>query len=271
MIISLVEIQNIKSIGEKIQFCFEKGINIFIGPNGSGKSNIMDILNTVLHTYFLWHWHENIEPFGKITYQKQNLDGFFDLSKHFDLGDSKPQEIAIEILFSNDDLENIKIIRKNLSNIAEKEKDLNRQQTSEIDNIFNSLLTSASQENLKNNLKQKFIFSAETLVLNTGEPQFNTYPNEQKLWLRYLNYLEKIKYLIEKYNEDITDTEKIEELKFNLKFFSPYRFHEGQQFEISLPGQNRTQKLKEIKQKTSKNTTSDIAYSTYYFARIYNS
>ena len=86
-----------------------------------------------------------------------------------------------------------------------------------------------------------------------------------------MNYLEKVKYLIEKYNEDRADSEKMRELKFNFKFFSPNRFHEGQQFEISLPGQSRTKKLKEIKQKTSKNTTSDITYSTYYFARIFNS
>ena len=86
MKISSLEIQNIKSVGEKIQLHFEQGINIFIGPNGSGKSNVMDILNTVLHTYFIWHWHENIEPFGKITYQKQNLDGFFDLPKPGGIG-----------------------------------------------------------------------------------------------------------------------------------------------------------------------------------------
>jgi predicted ATP-dependent endonuclease of OLD family len=271
MKISSLEIQNIKSIGDKIQLHFERSINIFIGPNGSGKSNVMDILNTVLHTYFIWHWHENIEPFGKITYQKQNLDGFFDLPKHFDLGNTKPQEIVIEIEFSADDLDNIKIIRENLSVITQIEKDLLQQQASEIENILNPLLTNASQANLESNLKQKFTFNAQKLDQSSGDASFNTYSNEQKLWFRYLNYLEKIKYLIEKYNEDKADSEKIRELKFNFKFFSPNRFHEGQQFEISLPGQSRTQKLKEIKQKTSKNTTSDMTYSTYYFARIFNS
>jgi predicted ATP-dependent endonuclease of OLD family len=271
MKISSLEIQNIKSVGNKIQLHFEQGVNIFIGPNGSGKSNVMDTLNTVLHTYFIWHWHENIEPLGKITYQKQNLDGFFDLPAHFDLGDAKPQEIAIEIEFSDDDLENIKILRENLTVITEIEKDLLKQQTSEIDSIFSPLLTNSLNGNLKNALKQKFIFNAQKLDQNSGDSQFNTYSNEQKLWFRYLNYLEKVKYLIEKYNENRADSEKIRELKFNFKFFSPNRFHEDQQFEISLPGQSRTQKLKEIKQKTSKNTTSDITYSTYYFARIFNS
>lgn len=271
MKISSLEIQNIKSVGEKIQLRFEGGINIFIGPNGSGKSNVMDILNIVLHTYFIWHWHENIEPFGKITYQKQNLDGFFDLPKHFDLEDSKQQEIAIEIEFTDDDLENIKIIRENLSAIIQTEKGLLKQQTSEIENTLNPLLANASQENLKSNSRQKFTFIAQKLAQGSSDSQFATYSNEQKLWFRYLNYLEKIKYLIEKYNENKADTKKIRELKFNFKFFSPNRFHESQQFEISLPGQSRTQKLKEIKQKTSKNTTSDITYSTYYFARIFNS
>lgn len=271
MKINSLEIQNIKSIGEKIKLHFEQGINIFIGSNGSGKSNVMDILNTVLHTYFIWHWHENIESFGKIIYQKQNLDGFFDLPKHFDLDDTESQEISIEIEFSDDDLENIKIIRDHLTNIAQTEKNLLKQQTSDIENIFNLLFTNVRQDSLRASRKHKFIFNAHKLDQNSGEAQFNNYSNEQKLWFRYLNYFEKIKYLIEKYNEDKNDNKKIRELKFNFKFFSPNRFHDGQQFEISLPGQSRTQKLKAIKQKTSKNTTSDITYSTYYFARIFNS
>jgi predicted ATPase len=38
MKITNLEIQKIKSVGEKIQLHFEQCINIFIGPNGSGKS-----------------------------------------------------------------------------------------------------------------------------------------------------------------------------------------------------------------------------------------
>ena len=60
MKINSIQIQNIKSVGGKIKLHFDEGINIFIGPNGSGKSNVMDILNIVIHTYFLWHWHENV-------------------------------------------------------------------------------------------------------------------------------------------------------------------------------------------------------------------
>jgi chromosome segregation ATPase len=48
-----LEIENIKSIGNRVQLHFDQGINILIGPNGSGKSNVMDILNTTLHTYFI--------------------------------------------------------------------------------------------------------------------------------------------------------------------------------------------------------------------------
>ncbi len=55
MIIKSLSIQNIKSIGNKINLHFEDGINILIGPNGGGKSNIMDILNIVLNTYFIFH------------------------------------------------------------------------------------------------------------------------------------------------------------------------------------------------------------------------
>lgn len=271
MKINSLQIQNIKSIGDSIKLYFEKGINIFIGPNGSGKSNVMDILNTALHAYFIWHWHENIEAFGKITYQRQNLDNFFDLPKHFDISDSKQQEITMEIEFSEDDLKNIKLLRENIALISQTEKELLRQQTSEIYNIFNPLLDIVQDNDLKNDLKHTFVFSAQTLDRDSGStPLFESYPNKQKLFFRYLNYFEKIKYLIEKYNENKPDTEKMGEFKYIFKFFSPNRFHEGQQFEISLPGQNRTQKFKEIKQKTSKNTTSDISYSTYYFARIFN-
>lgn len=266
MKISLLEIQNIKSIGEKIQLYFERGINIFIGPNGSGKSNVMDILNTILHTYFIWHWHENIEPY-KIIYQKQNLEGFFDLSRHFDLGNTKSQEVSIEIEFSDDDLGNIKIIRDYFSEIVQTEKDLLKLQTSEIENIFSPFLTQVTQENLRANCKQKFTFNAQKLDQNSGDLWFEKCSdNNQKFWFRYLNCLEKVKYLIEKYNKNRADSDKIKELKFNFKFFSSNRFHEGQQFEISLPGQNRTQKYKENKQKTVRAASSDIDFSTFCFS-----
>jgi len=270
MKINSIQIQNIKSVGGKIKLHFDEGINIFIGPNGSGKSNVMDILNIVIHTYFLWHWHENVEAFGKITYQKQNLEGFFDLQKHFDIGDRQPQEIVIEIEFSDDDLENIKILRDNITLVLQTEKSLLQQQISEIENTFSQLFIDVSQDDLKNNLEQSFTFNAQTLDQESGNSQVGSYSNPQKLWFRYLNYFEKVKYLIEKYNENKADAEKIKELKYVFKFFSPNRFHEGQLFEISLPGQSRTQKLKEIKQKTSKTATSDITYSTYYFSRIFN-
>jgi predicted ATP-dependent endonuclease of OLD family len=270
MKINYLQIQNIKSIGNVIKLNFEKGINIFIGPNGSGKSNIIDILNTALHTYFIWHWHEKVEPFGKIIYQKQNLEGFFDLPRNFDINGSQQQEIITEIEFSNDDLENVKIIRENIASISSIEKILLQQQQSEIENVFKELFEKVSHSDLSINLKQIFEFKAQDLDEESANSVYNTFPNPKKLWFRYLNYFEKIKYLIEKFNDNKSDAEKINELKYIFKFFSPNRFHEGQQFEISLPGQSRTQKLKENKQKTTKNTTSDIAYSTYYFARIFN-
>jgi hypothetical protein len=118
---------------------------------------------------------------GKIIYQKQNLDGFFDLSRHLDLGGTKPQEVSIEIEFSDDDLENIKIIKDHLSDLAQIEKDLSGEQISEIDSIFGPILSSTTQENVKSNRKQKFTFNAPKLDLNSGESQFNSYTNEQKI------------------------------------------------------------------------------------------
>lgn len=268
MIISSLEIQNVKSIGEKVELHFEPDINIFIGANGSGKSNVMDILNTVLHTYFIWHWQENIE-FDKITYKKENLSNFFDLPKHYDMVDAN-QEISIEMEFVNDDLDNIRIIRDCFFKITQTEKNLLKESAGEIEGIFNPLLINATQDDLETNCKQKFTFNAKKLSQDSGESQFGNYSNAQKLWFRYLNYFEKVKYLINKYNEKPADGKKIKDLKCNFKFFPPNRFHSQGQNTISLPNQSMTQKYKESKEKTSQKISSDIAFSGFCFSLKFN-
>lgn len=270
MIIKSLSIQNIKSIGNKVTLHFEDGINILIGPNGGGKSNIMDILNIVLNTYFIWHWNENVQPLGKIRYTKENLANFFELSKHDEINDSQKQEIELELKFSEDDLRNIDILKSNLSRIAETEEAFFSEHQSEIKDQFNNLLNIDNFNNLKDNLTQRFSFSVPTLTTATANDVFNSFNEFQKILFRYLNYFEKIKYLIEKHNEGKQKDEIIPEMKYMMKFYSSNRFHEGQGFEIALPGQNRIHKYKELKEKTSSKTASDIEYSTYFFAHKFN-
>ena len=270
MKIKTVKLQNIRSIGSRIAFHFEDGINILIGPNGSGKSNVIDILNIVLHTYLIWHWHQQEEDFGKITYHKQELDGFFDLSQHFDLGDTEQQEIKITLEFSQDDLSNMATIREHIDEIVQKEKDLAGTQNSDIEKVFKPRLSQVSSERLESCSTQSFRFAGSKLQRSLSGGFLQELTEVQALWMSYLNYLEKIKYLIEKCNKEKPDAERLQELKCIFKFFSPNRFHENQQSQISLHGQSKTERYKLNKQKSSKTTSSDIDYATYYFARMYH-
>lgn len=270
MIIKSIAIQNIKSIGGKITVSFEDGTNIFIGPNGGGKSNLMDVLHITLNTYFIWHWQEEIQAYGIITYTRQELENFFDLPKHDIIKDELSQEIEISLNFSEDDISNIRILQENMDLISNQEKKLLNQSKSQIENIFKPMLERKDISGLSQNRNQTYKISANKLDKNTLENSFVSFSEEQIIFYRYLNYFEKVKYLIEKYNEQCEDDKKINEFKYVCKFFSPNRFHEGQSFVISLPGQNRTTKYKQLKEKSSSKTTSDIDYSTYYFASKYN-
>ena len=270
MIIKSIAIQNIKSIGKKIRISFEDGSNIFIGPNGGGKSNLMDILHITLNTYFIWHWQEEIQEFGRIIYRTQNLQNFFDLPQHDEIKDGLSQEIEIALSFSEDDISNIRILQENLEVISNKERDLLGKQQSDIENTFKPILESKDISELSQNRDQIFKISTNKLNTNTLKNLFNSFTEEQKIFCRYLNYFEKVKYLIEKYNQQRNDDKKIHEFKYVCKFFSPNRFHEGQIFVISLPGQNRTEKYKKLKETSTSKTTTDIDYSTYYFASKYN-
>ncbi|GEM_PF-2017415 len=270
MIINSISIQNIKSIGEKIKISFnKKGTNILIGPNGGGKSNLMDILNISLNTFFIWHWNEHKEPF-KTLFLRKELNNFFDLSRHDNIKDDVNQELEIELEFSENDLQNIKIIKNNLDKISEIEGELSGNGSNEIYTTFNDLFSRVDVNLLKNEVKQVFSFSQHLLNVKTADDCYNSFSDNKKLFFRYLNYFEKIKYLIEKHNEKFRNTNQISELKYNWKFFSPNRFHEGQSFEISLPGQNKTDKIRQSKEKTSNKTSSDVDYFTYYFSKLSN-
>ncbi len=272
MTINSIKIQNIRSIGEKISVSFEKsGLNILIGTNGGGKSNLMDIINIVLNNYFICHFREHREHPSKIQYIKENLNNISHLSRHDEFSDDVNQELEIELEFGGGDLDNIRILRENLQKISETEKILSGTANSnEIENIFKPLLEKTTGENLKQNPVQIFKFDDRSLNIGTAENSFEKFTAEQKVFFRYLNYFEKIKYLISKHNENKSDSDKIEELKYNVKFFSPYRFHEAQNFEVSLVGKNEPELHKNMKEKISDKVSSDVEYFTFHFSKLFN-
>ena len=192
MIIKSIAIQNIKSIGEKISISFEEGANIFIGPNGGGKSNLMDILHITLNTYFIWHWQEEIQEFGRIRYRKMNLENFFDLPIHDIIRDGLSQEIEINLSFSDDDINNIKILKENLEKISNQERDLFRQQKSDIENIFKPLLENKDILELLKNRNQKFVINAKKLNDEVLQNSFQSFNEEKKYFVDTLITLKKL-------------------------------------------------------------------------------
>lgn len=263
MKIDRFKIANIKSIGKEISFSFGGDINILIGPNAGGKSNLMDIINMVLNEFFIWHFKETPpDDFGRILIQRENLEGgFFDLEKHFDHSEEK-QKVEITFSITLTDRKNIKLLFENLDKIKIIEQELSKKQTNEIENVFRN----QNPALLKRRKKITYSIFADTLDRNSLESLRQTFSEAEKLYLSYLNYFEKIDYLIKKYNTSVDDKNKIQELNGIVKYYSPYRFHGTGNLRISLPNQNLSDKKKQAKEKTSKTPSSDFEYFSTYLA-----
>jgi predicted ATP-dependent endonuclease of OLD family len=263
MIIKSLSIQNIRSIGEKITINFEDGINILIGPNGGGKSNILDILNFVINKYFIHHWNEENRQEGRLTYLKGDIGNIKEFSKHNDIQDKIDQEIEITVFITDNDIENIKILKENLEKISETESKLTNK--TDIKDNFQPFFEDIDIVNFyKKNREHNF------LIKNNSLPR-NLHTKEWRLLILFMNYFEKIRDIIDRYNEGKDDNDKIPSLKYLWKYFSPNRFCYGQNLSANLSTLDKTKMFCGAKTKTSKKQpSSDINYAVLYFAWKFN-
>ena len=276
MIIKSLIIENLKSIGEKITINFDDGLNILIGPNAGGKSNIMDILYLTLNDYI--HHYERVKVDDKIQYNQKNIDlsSKSDYSRHNEMmSPTHGQSRGIVVVFSDDDISNIEIIKNNYMKIVEKELHQRTAllkesytpsimtQHSEIYKTFDTLFKSYDVNAMKDNNEQSF-----------GMPMMGALDDTQiicrKIFTNYLCKYEKIKYILEDYNKDVEDENKIPELKYTLKLFSTYRYHTGDNLRVNLPKLEFNAMHKNQKEISTNKHTSGFSFASYIFARLYN-
>ena len=111
-------LDNVTSYEDPVEFIFDDGLNILIGPNGGGKSNLQKTIAIILTHYFIHQWQVKTDDdrsfFEKTQiYKKQQLRSL--LSTY--AGSDKTQVIEIELIPEARDIENIKVIGKNLEEI----------------------------------------------------------------------------------------------------------------------------------------------------------
>ena len=112
MILKSLLIKNVKSFKEEVKIDFNEKVNILIGPNGGGKSNLLDIIQNVFRKFFIFGYEvaegRDNRGFYKNLIQKQinqNLEKFNE--------DNSDSIIKLVIKISEEDIENISIIKNN--------------------------------------------------------------------------------------------------------------------------------------------------------------
>ena len=220
-----------------------------------------------MNSFFFWHFQESTGGLGRLDYGRQHLENFFDLPKHDD-HKAETQLVDLIIEFSQEDIENILLIHKYLPVLVQTEKRLNRTETSEIENVFRPIFQAVDVAHLAAPRVIQFRVEVANLDQNSMDQLLGKYSVEQRLFLRYMNYFEKIKRLIERHNTTSPGATLVPELRYQIKFFPPSRFHQQEGFIIQLPAMNKTHMLKAAKEQTSRTPSSDIGYATYHFAML---
>jgi predicted ATP-dependent endonuclease of OLD family len=259
MKIQKLTLQNVKSFRDEVSVEFNKGINIFIGPNAGGKSNLMDILNISLCYYFIYPWKLYSAQDTPSGFRFQSIrDSLFNpieklLEKNSGM-ENQEQKMTLSFEITDEDLNNIEIIKNNQNKLMEFEKSEYKS-----NNINNFTIPNDVFQHSKSNI-------VEFQINNYSTPSF-IQDDFSGTFLKYLNRFELVSILIEEYNKKISSSEeKIEKLFPLTMYFSPYRITPVQNLSIKIAGQDRFNIIEKYKKNTSKDVSSIVEYANFYFA-----
>ena len=259
MRIKKVVLQNVKSFRDEVSVEFKKGLNVLIGPNAGGKSNLMDILNISLLHYFIHTWvlRPRTTPGGLIEYHLDRINPFHPIKQFLDKNletESQNQKITVCFEVTEEDMENIQIIRGSKDKLVEFER--KEYGSNSLGNLV--FLQHTFLQNKKPDVEYQ--------INEYSEPINNNQDVFAKGFLQYLNYFGLISILIEEYNKTSSEGGKIGELFPLSLYFSPYRSPAIQNLRVSIAGQDEVGLIEAYKKTTSKDISSILQYANFYFA-----
>ena len=251
MRIKSLKIKNVKSFGEEVNVNFDD-FNILIGPNAGGKSNLLDILTVVIRHFFVKPWIIQESQQGNrwiksiVSQQVFNpLERFLD--KFFG---KENEESLIEIAFciTKEDTENITQV---ISRLDEMKNNLGKYNngTSFI-SFFDQFQSEYSQ------IKDLFKEGEEVVYKIKNNSLESFHNNLERFYLQYLNNFELFIILGE---NDVN-------LFPVYIYFSPYRAFQSTSLQANLSSQSFWNLYLQYVQNTSRNLSSTIELSSYYFA-----
>lgn len=259
-----IELENVLSFGSATRSSFERGTNLIIGPNGGGKSNLMDIIHGVLGAYVFWHFQsQNWDPSGR-GYVIQHQDPARILKKHWDR-EAHDQRVVLEIELEDGDRQALEAFLDSFDDLCAFEEEQSAGRINEVRSIFQSLKAHRDEALALESIK--FTLAGPKIERVLADQWYNAQDHATKLFFRFFNFLEKLRRLAEDMGE--SESERFQGLKYRSKYYPPSRFHETGDGRIVLPQQNLQDLLLRTKRTSSHTSSSDVAFASFYFARLY--
>lgn len=233
---------------------FDDRLNILIGSNGSGKSNLLDIITLSIRRFLLLSYEvEEKDNKLEITVSSglRKIDKLLEKS----IDDITDSHIEIRIKVDQQDIDNIKVLKKNIKELKEVFKASYSSGFSGFDGLYVDdrldRLSDLTPEIIV--LNQELSFS----ITNNKLDKLDFYTLEYD-YLIYLNSLELCLILAK-------DIKNIELSPIYL-YFSPYRAENTLETQVNLASNNFYELLSEYLEVSSKNTSSIVKLASLYFA-----
>ena len=256
--IESIVLQNVKSFRDQKEIKFGQGFNLLIGPNRGGKSNLLDIIVIVLRRYILYNWIVNDVNVGNPIQKRKSITSqqLFDplsihLEKFFGL-ESSPQNIVVRIKVTNEDINGLNTVVTNFDKLKNVEETLFYNSTSTSRIKFHNSQTPVSESTIEIKISNS----------NMSEP---VDPASQNFLSYTRNYV-LFSILIDEYNRERNDSEKIKPLPPLFQYFSPNRDSTFGSEDINLPSLKRYEVSNEFGKSTSKNVEKTWDFISFYLS-----
>ena len=241
-------IDNVKSFKDRTEVDFGDYLNIFVGPNGGGKSNLLDIIIITLRHFLMKFYRIDRNQEMELWFEDINVvNAFQPINKYLEkyISDERDSFIEITLILSNEDIENIELLKKSKGGMEDVLRKYRRKPINNLD-FINSWQVELFSEN------QELIYGIQNLNL------VNPTDNPNKSFLEYLNYYELFVIL----------GSEIKDFRLNppLLYFSPYRMLGQANLTTNLSTVNFYESMSRYVQSTSKDTVALINLSLYRIA-----